>query len=80
MAPMLTFICVCVCLLIYKWDVNPPLTIKHNPGLPINGKPPQVYTQSRQDQVVLSGCCFGHLWLTHAFLLMGEPASECVAC
>ena len=42
------------------------------------GKPPQIYTGSWRDQVVRSRCHIGHLWLTHAFLLKGEPAPECI--
>ena len=37
-------------------------------------KPPQIYAESQWDQVVLSHCRIGLSWLTHAFLLMGEPA------
>ena len=41
---------------------------------PSVGKPPQIYTGNRRDQVVLSRCRIGHLWLTHGFLLKGEHA------
>ena len=29
---------------------------------------------------VLSRCHIGHSWLTHAFLLKGEPVPECIGC
>ena len=33
-----------------------------------------------RDQVVLSHCRIGHLWLTHAFFLKGEPVPKCIGC
>ena len=47
---------------------------------PSVGKPPQTHAESRRDQVVLSRCRIGHSWLTHVFLLKGEPPPECIGC
>ena len=47
---------------------------------PSVGKPPQNYTGSRWDEVVLCHCRIGHSWLTHALLLKVEPSPECIGC
>ena len=61
----------------HKWDENINKLHEIKPSV---GKPPQIYTGNRRDQVVLSRCRIGHSWLTHAFLLKGEPAPECIRC
>ena len=64
-----------------KWQLEWDESINKLHGIkPSVGKPPQIYTGNRRDQVVLSRCRIGHSWLTHAFLLKGEPAPECIRC
>ena len=38
------------------------------------------YRSVRRDEVVLSRLRLGHSYLTHSYLLKGEPTPECVTC
>ena len=41
---------------------------------------PSAYRSVRRDEVVLSRLRLGHSYLTHSYLLKGEPPPECVTC
>ena len=47
---------------------------------PLIGEQPSVYRSVRRDEVVLSRLKLGHSYLTHSYLLKGEPPTECVTC
>ena len=47
---------------------------------PLIGEQPSAYRSVRRDEVVLSRLRLGHSYLTHSYLLKGEPPPECVTC
>ena len=47
---------------------------------PLIGEQPSAYRSVRIDEVVLSRLKLGHSYLTHSYLLKGEPPPECVTC
>ena len=47
---------------------------------PLTGEQPSAYRSIRRDEVVLSRLRLGHSYLTHSYLLKGEPPPECVTC
>ena len=47
---------------------------------PLIGEQLSAYRSVRSDEVVLSRLRLGHSYLTHSYLLKGEPPPECVAC
>ena len=54
----------------HDWDEN--LNSKLHDIIPSVGGPPHSYG-GRWDQLVRRRCRIGHSWLTHAFLVKGEP-------
>ena len=44
------------------------------------GEQPSAYRSVRRDEVVLFRLKLGHSYLTHSYLLNGEPPPECVTC
>ena len=44
------------------------------------GEQPSVYRSIYRDEVVLSRLKLGHSYLTHSYLLKGEPPPECFTC
>ena len=47
---------------------------------PILGEWSPAYRDVRRDEVVLCRSRIGHTFLTHSYLLKGEPIPECVPC
>ena len=47
---------------------------------PLIGEQPSAYRSVRRDEVVLSRLRLGHSYLTHSYLLKGEPPPVCVTC
>ena len=47
---------------------------------PLIGEQPLAYRSVRRDEVVLSRLRLGHSYLTHSYLLKGDPPPECVTC
>ena len=47
---------------------------------PLIGEQPSAYRSVRRDGVVLSRLKLEHSYLTHSYLLKGEPPPECVTC
>ena len=47
---------------------------------PLIGEQPSAYISVHRDKFVLSRLKLGHSYLTHSYLLQGEPPPECVTC
>ena len=62
----------------HEWDEN--INSKLYKVIPSVEGLPHTHAGGRRDQVVLSCCRIGHSWLTHVFLLKGEPPLECIGC
>ena len=61
-----------------EWDMvvnNKPHATK-----PLIGEQPSDYRSVRRDEIVLFRLRLGHSYLTHCYLLKGEPPPECVTC
>ena len=61
-----------------EWDTA--VNNKLHATKPLIGEQPSAYRSVRRDEVVLSRLRLGHSYLTHSYLLKGEPPPECVTC
>ena len=61
-----------------EWDTA--INNKLHATKPLIGEQPAVYRSVRRDEVALSRLKLGHSYLTHSYLLKGEPPQECVMC
>ena len=61
-----------------EWDEYPTNKLHHI--CPSVSETIQATPEKRKDQVVLTRCKIGHTRLTHAFLMQGEDAPECIPC
>ena len=61
-----------------EWDTA--VNNKLHATKPLIGEQRSAYRSVRRDEVVLSRLRLGHSYLTHSYLLKGEPPSECVTC
>ena len=61
-----------------EWDTA--VNNKLHATKPLIGEQPSTYRSVRRDEVVLSRLRFGHSYLTHSYLLKGDPSPECVTC
>ena len=61
-----------------EWDTA--VNNKLHATKPLIGVQPSAYRSVRRDEVVLSRLRLGHSYLTHSYLLKGEPPPECVTC
>ena len=61
-----------------EWDTA--VNNKLHATKPLIGEQPSAYLSVRRDKVVLSRLRLGHIYLTHSYLLKGEPPPECVTC
>ena len=61
-----------------EWDTA--VNNKLHATKPSIGEQPSAYRSVRRDKVVLSRLKLGHSYLTHSYLLKGEPPPECVTC
>ena len=61
-----------------EWDTA--VNNKLHATKPLIGEQPSAYRSIRRDEVVLSRLRLGHSYLTHSYLLKGEPPPECVTC
>ena len=61
-----------------EWDTA--VNNKLHATKPLIGEQPSAYRSVRRHKVVLSRLRLGHSYLTHSYLLKGEPPPECVTC
>ena len=61
-----------------EWDTA--VNNKLHATKPLIGEQPSAYRSVRRDEVVLSRLKLGHSYLTHSYLLKGDPPPECVTC
>ena len=61
-----------------EWDTA--VNNKLHATKPLIGEQPSAYRSILRDEVVLSRLKLGHSYLTHSYLLKGEPPPECVTC
>ena len=61
-----------------EWDTA--VNNKLHATKPLIGEQPFAYRSIRRDEVVLSRLKLGNSYLTHSYLLKGEPPPECVTC
>ena len=61
-----------------EWDTA--VNNKLHATKPFIGEQPSAYRSVRRDEVVLSRLKLGHSYLTHSYLLKGDPPPECVMC
>ena len=61
-----------------EWDTA--VNNKLHATKPLIGEQSSAYRSVRRDEVVLSRLKLGHSYLTHSYLLKGEPPPECVMC
>ena len=61
-----------------EWDTA--VNNKLHATKPLIGEQTSAYRSVRRDEVVLSRLRLGHSYLTHSYLLKGEPPPECVTC
>ena len=61
-----------------KWDTA--VNNKLHATKPLIGEQLSAYRSVRRDEVVLSRLRLGNSYLTHSYLLKGEPPPECVTC
>ena len=61
-----------------EWDTA--VNNKLHATKPLTGEQPSAYRSIRRDEVVLSRLKLGHSYLTHSYLLKGEPPPECITC
>ena len=61
-----------------EWDTA--VNNKLHATKPLIGEQPPAYRSIRRDEIVLSRLKLGHSYLTHSYLLKGEPPPECVTC
>ena len=61
-----------------EWDTA--FNNKLHATKPLIGEQPSAYRSVRREEVVLSRLKLGHSYLTHSYLLKGEPPQVCVTC
>ena len=61
-----------------EWDTT--VNNKLHATKPLIGEQSSAYRSVRRDEVVLSRLKLGHSYLTHSYLLKGDPPPECVTC
>ena len=61
-----------------EWDTA--VNNKLHATKPLIGEQPSAYRSLRRDEVVLSRLKLGHSYLTHSYLLKGNPPPECATC
>ena len=61
-----------------EWDTS--VNNKLHATKPLIGEQPSAYRSAPRDEIVLSSLKLGHSYLTHSYLLKGEPSPEYVTC
>ena len=64
----------------WQCELDTAVNNKLHATKPLIGEQPSAYRSVRRDEVVLSRLRLGHSYLTHSYLLKGEPPPECVTC
>ena len=61
-----------------EWDLA--VNNKLHAIKPLIGEQPSASRSVRKEEVVMSRLRLGHSYLTHSYLLKGEPPTECLTC
>ena len=61
-----------------KWDLA--ITNKLHAIKPTLGEWAPAFRKQRREEIVLARLRIGHTYLTHSYLLRGEPPPECTSC